>query len=518
MAPLRREATGAPVVTLGTYDGGLMGYTVEKTAENSLDLKVSFAVNAHVGCVKAIASSPSLLLTGSTDESIRIFSLATRRELGVLTNTTPGTVTCLALVGDAFLLSGDERGRLKLWRGPDWALLRSLDTTQAPKAAGAKRQAGRCKGAGDNAHEEEDEDVAQGRRAVTSLAVHPSGRLALVLTGDASLQIWNLLAGTCAARQALKGEQPTEGVRWAPHADAAVYGLLSSREVSLHNVSDPTRSAVVSVEAVDGRLAGDNDGRPPRWTAFCFALESLLLVGDSNGCVWGVRLPAALLAAEEKSDAPALQPSFCFRGSHASRIKGLELLSCAQISSLAAQISFVSADANGCVHAWSFECVSSASRAEDGNAKKGKSNLQVIQPEATVDTKCRVTCLSSSAAGAFAGSPRSPERTSEQAEEASEDDAEPLAGETHTGKAGTRSRNAAQGFRLRSQDGWREAPHKKATHAAAEGKRKCAWGPQADFCAAKRKRENAAACPAKGNENGKRKKEKMREKGKKKLT
>ncbi|KYF39872.1 WD domain, G-beta repeat-containing protein [Toxoplasma gondii ARI] len=449
------------VVTLGTYDGGLMGYTVQpvspegkgdysRQTQSSERLKLTFAVNAHVGCVKAIASSPSLLLTGSTDESIRIYSLESRREMGVLTSPSGGTVNCLSLVGNAFLLSGDTRGRVRLWRGSSWEMLRSLDTTKAtPPQKGRKSSAKRLGRARDASADdsEEEEQIRQGRKGVESLAVHPSGRLCLVLTADGTLQLWNLLTATCAVRTPLAVGERAESVRWPPQAATSLYGRLSARRVSLHNIAD-SRTAALEVETVkddekqretgapvtcrrsdvmratgnrgsemqgrdkwrmeekdmergetgqptekerqgnrrrrrgwvtDGGEAGQPTEKERMGTSFCFASEALLLVGDSRGRIWGVHTPKSLLSAERPEAAqPALRPSFCFKGKHASRIKGLEIVGLEELGA-DARISFVSADASGCMHLWSFRAPAHPAARKK---KEGEDDLLIISPQA----------------------------------------------------------------------------------------------------------------------------------------
>jgi WD40 repeat protein len=48
-------------------------------------LKQSFTDHSHVGCVRAAAvSSKGVLATGSSDETIKLFHLEKRRELGAL--------------------------------------------------------------------------------------------------------------------------------------------------------------------------------------------------------------------------------------------------------------------------------------------------------------------------------------------------------------------------------------------------------------------------------------------------
>ena len=62
------------LVTIGSYERVIYGLDVKLTAsEEALSAKssVGFAIPAHTGYVKSIASCPKFLVSGGTDEVIR---------------------------------------------------------------------------------------------------------------------------------------------------------------------------------------------------------------------------------------------------------------------------------------------------------------------------------------------------------------------------------------------------------------------------------------------------------------
>lgn len=67
------------------------------------------------------------------------------------------------------------------------------------------------------------------RKEVNSIALHPSGRLALSVSQDSSLRLWNLVKGKSAHESTLK--QPAEQVAFSP--DGGSYALVQGLQVAL---------------------------------------------------------------------------------------------------------------------------------------------------------------------------------------------------------------------------------------------------------------------------------------------
>jgi len=175
------------MVIAGSYEKLLYGLegSVTATDDNSVlhfHLKPIFIFPAHVSCIKAVAASPNggkWLATGSADEIVKVWDLRRRKEIGGLMHhegssvnlnqsalasliMSIGSITHLNFPSQSHLLSASEDGTLCLFRARDWAVLRSL-----------KGHKGR----------------------VSSVAVHPSGKVALSVGKDKTLRMWDLMRG-----------------------------------------------------------------------------------------------------------------------------------------------------------------------------------------------------------------------------------------------------------------------------------------------------------------------------------
>jgi protein MAK11 len=121
---------------------------------------------------------------------VSIYNLRRKREVGVLLEHTD-EITCLAFVGKGFLLSGGADNTICIWRTSDWLCLHKLGGHKA---------------------------------AVTSVAPHPSGKLALSTGKDRTLRLWDLVKGRIAFITRL--EEVGEKVFWSPNAEQYVVKLL----------------------------------------------------------------------------------------------------------------------------------------------------------------------------------------------------------------------------------------------------------------------------------------------------
>lgn len=143
----------------------------------------AYSYEAHVGSVTAVAISGDTLVSGGADEFIksdislfyltchcvsrgvasqwccRVYDLAKRVERGNLMGH-EGTITALTFFGASHLLSGSEDGAVMVWDASSWDCKKVLRGHSA---------------------------------AVESVSIHPSGKLALSVGRDCTLQVWNLL-------------------------------------------------------------------------------------------------------------------------------------------------------------------------------------------------------------------------------------------------------------------------------------------------------------------------------------
>ncbi|KAF8902384.1 WD40-repeat-containing domain protein [Gymnopilus junonius] len=188
-------------VVAGSYEKLLYGLdgTItfdEDSKKLQFALKPVFIFPAHVSCIKAVAASPhggKWLATGSTDEIIKVWDLRRRKEIGGL-------------------MHHEEDGTLCLFRARDWAVLRAL-----------KGHKGR----------------------VNSIAVHPSGKVALSVGKDRALRMWDLMRGKGVASTKLGKEG--EIVRWSVDGSKFLVQSGSSMDVYdtnmvlLHTITHPSR-------------------------------------------------------------------------------------------------------------------------------------------------------------------------------------------------------------------------------------------------------------------------------------
>lgn len=175
----------------------------------------TFAYTPHQGSVRSLAipregaKAGLLLVSGGMDEHIRMYDLRKRAEVGELLHH-KGTITALGFVGSSHLLSGSEDGLVCIWRVYDWSLLHIL---------------GGHKG------------------AVTAVALHPSGKLALSTGRDRSLRLWDLVKGRCA--YITKLEAVAESVKWSEGGETYAL-LLGDRRLEVRRTADNKPTAILT--------------------------------------------------------------------------------------------------------------------------------------------------------------------------------------------------------------------------------------------------------------------------------
>ena len=184
------------LVAVGTYERIIYGLDVtvlasEENASPVLESKVAFALPAHTtGYVKCVASCPKYLVTGGTDEVIRIFDLARRKDIGSINNH-EGTVKALDFYHSSHLLSAGDDGVVALFRCKDWECLHVLSKHKKP---------------------------------INAMRVHPSGKLAVALDFDKNLMLWNLVTGKLAHSAKIPALGKLESLAWS--ASGSFYALL----------------------------------------------------------------------------------------------------------------------------------------------------------------------------------------------------------------------------------------------------------------------------------------------------
>eukprot|EP01032_Pedospumella_encystans_P025921 gene25921-29281_t len=187
-----------------SYEGSLFGWNIEENAEQvELTSRLTFGFNVSIGTMKAIAVSQSgkYLVVGGMDERIRIYDMHSNKAVGELSQHT-GAITSLKFFKDSYLISASEDFNLCIWRVYDWQCVHIL-----------------------GGHKD----------TILDFSIHPTGKMAMSVSKDHTLKLWNLVQGRCAFTRRLKA--PTEQVIW--HEETGDYYLLvSHRDIQLFKAAD----------------------------------------------------------------------------------------------------------------------------------------------------------------------------------------------------------------------------------------------------------------------------------------
>lgn len=325
-----------PVLCFGTYSGGLLGYKLSSTtSDDSISLRAdpAFAYRPHAGCVKAIRAQEMYLLTGSTDETAKVFDLGKRREQGTLTGHSASvTAIDVAVTSQraATALTGDDNGGLILWSvagGKDWDLLLRLRGHTA---------------------------------SMNGIAIHPSQRLALTVSAnpERALRLWDLMRGTCAVSQ--KFEEAPLSVSWTP--DGEFFVVLFPKQVIVRRAGDATLEAVLDTEQESSE----------RYTATCVLDSATFIVGSSTGTL-------RMCVLEKDEDAKTLSISVASTAQQQSNAAASRVKAMCALPPLASEpegaLWFASVNPDGVASLWLSDA--------DG----------AIEHLLEVDTGARVTCM-----------------------------------------------------------------------------------------------------------------------------
>jgi protein MAK11 len=274
-APSPGASSGAPSASSSSSSSSASAAAAAAVSERPINLAIKYAYEPHVGVVKSAAlmtaAGGEWLATGGADETIRVYNLRRRRDMGAL-HSHSGAVTALEFFGRAHLLSGSDDGTLRIWRVSDWACIHVLGGHKA---------------------------------GVTSIAIHPTGRLALSTSSDKTVRLWNLMEGRIAYISKLSALPTPEKVRFSRKGDH--YALLFRNRVLAYDVA--TGDVVAELEHERTRLqdfafVGGNrivtsadDGMLRLWS---IADEGTLLF--ETGCGMKDRIRAISLVQDDKDE------------------------------------------------------------------------------------------------------------------------------------------------------------------------------------------------------------------------
>ncbi|XP_021918180.1 p21-activated protein kinase-interacting protein 1-like isoform X2 [Zootermopsis nevadensis] len=235
-----------------------------------------------------------------------------RKESGIISQHS-GTVNCISFSPNgSHLLSGSEDGSIAIFRTGSWQLEKLF--TKAHKG-----------------------------EAVTSLSVHPSGKLALSVGTDATLRTWNLVKGRQAYATNLGKNRTGKGravscLLWSP--DGNLYVVPVGIEVNIYDVS--TAGIVHTIQLQQ------------KVTCICFCQDTILAVGDEGGGL-------SFHSISDKKQLIAVE-------AHEHRIKCITFISTKEDNFI------VSASSGGHIRLWNY--------------KNGK-----VKSICHTNTDCRITCL-----------------------------------------------------------------------------------------------------------------------------
>ena len=92
------EITRPCVISVCTYDGGLLGVSLKKDDNGNFDYKdilTEYNFTATEGSISSISSAQNLLTLGGFNEVVRLFDVKRKKDLGDLMGDHSGTITCL---------------------------------------------------------------------------------------------------------------------------------------------------------------------------------------------------------------------------------------------------------------------------------------------------------------------------------------------------------------------------------------------------------------------------------------
>ncbi|XP_041483792.1 p21-activated protein kinase-interacting protein 1-like [Lytechinus variegatus] len=337
-------------VFAGCYERTTFGYDLlENEAEDGspdFAFKVRFTNNAHTGCIKALAASSRHLASGSTDEIINLYDLEENVELGSLLQHN-GSVASLSFHEDGHMISSGEDGVICIWGTKTWECMKIL-----------------------KGHKD----------AINSVAVHPSGKLALSVSKDKTLRTWNLLKGRAAYTTNIK--KVSDIVLWSP--DGQLYAVITNDLVEIYDIT--TASVCCSCKSNVKILSA------------CFLTDRVLVTAGEGEMI-------SLLKVNEKKTKLSQLTEF---KAHEKRIKSLRCVNAKGSQSSQTEKWLLSASSDGFLKIW---CIDT----------EKITGCPVLLSE--VNSKARLTCLAiRNAPSAVDGEKETTQQATKRSTESNSDD------------------------------------------------------------------------------------------------
>lgn len=249
---------------MAVHDGSVRSLSIASAEQRSPQQKNKKRKNDNPGDNISSSSNliPDALISCGYDESVNIFSLSKHRQSGELkTPSNLETPTCSSFAppnepSPTHVLVGLSSGKIVIYRKKDWSIQHVLA----------------C-------HDE---------KGVNSIAVHPSGKMALSGGKDGKICLWDLMRGRLAFVHKIAGGGPNgrkctvNHIIWSDDGKRYAYctheGNITAREMEtgndLLNINLPTSSRPNQICFVGGEdglflAAGCNDGGLPLFSVGC---------------------------------------------------------------------------------------------------------------------------------------------------------------------------------------------------------------------------------------------------------
>ena len=243
------------LISIGSYERIIYGVDVEVTSNNEEDDSkitltgaLAFAIPAHNGHIKCIASCPKFLVSGGVDEVIRIFDLKKRKDLGSI-NQHDGTIKALDFYDSTHLISAADDGLLVVHRTKDFECLEVLKKHKNP---------------------------------INDMQIHPSGKLAIAIDDAKNLTLWNLVTGKMAYSSKIPALGKLDRIVWS--GTGRYYALLGETHIIIYEAQTSEKIVNLRASTLIGKV------RTEKWLTAAFVHDEAFLFAGETGKLHMIRI------------------------------------------------------------------------------------------------------------------------------------------------------------------------------------------------------------------------------------